>query len=734
MATITRSIGTDNRQYSTITAWEADLDNDTPYDAGDDAVGECYNDSAFDESVTINGGGTLGLNSITLSVASGERHDGTAGSGARIVQSSKTATTGTVTLASAANTRIIYCNWLEIDDSSAPTSNSYGVYISAPPGWVRGCLIHGQGPSDGGASSCVGVYRIHNTFPGTNFDAILNCVIYGQNGGGPNGEDSYGAYTTTSRSLYCYNVTVFGQKTNSDGDPAYGIAVPDVSGITLKNIISAGQSNAGSGGAACFSDSSYTSTVVADLASSDATANGSGALTNLTIANQFVSTTAGSEDLHLKYGADCIDAGTDLGTTPTGVNIDIDGRDRDAEADTWDIGADETQAASATWFEDWAHRIKLTINAHNEISQNLTDWTLVFDQSFDSVLTSTNGPLDADGTRAMVNGGGDIRMTKADGVTRIPIDVRAAVTNNDPASASLEVACKVATLSYTAATEVYLYWGKSGASQPGPDGLYGQYNAYTSDYTAVYTMSDATTSTVSNRCANTYHGTKTAANEPVEATGQIGDAQSFDDSNDAISISPQGLLDFGSSGWAVEAVINPDSISASTDRGIIIAQDAISERQFIFQINVANDGDFRVAYFTPTQQAFIRTTNSGHLSASSWHFIAARRQVGVSLLWYNGSAVPSTTSGSGSESGSIENKNSTIYIGRRGYSGDEDYYDGLIDELRVSTPTRNNDWLIADYNNLLDVGTFLTFGSIEDEGAPPVAAVVPVYHLVQGSM
>ena len=39
-------------------------------------------------------------------------------------------------------------------------------------------------------------------------------------------------------------------------------------------------------------------------------------------------------------------AGVDLVTTPTYVNIDIDGRDRDAAGDTWDIGADEFVAAN----------------------------------------------------------------------------------------------------------------------------------------------------------------------------------------------------------------------------------------------------------------------------------------------------------------------------------------------------------------------------------------------------
>ena len=79
--------------------------------------------------------------------------------------------------------------------------------------------------------------------------------------------------------------------------------------------------------------------------SSDATASG---VTSVTTADQFVSTTGGSEDLHLKAGSDAIDAGTDLGTSPTGVNIDIDGRDRDAEGDTWDIGAHEYVVVSTT--------------------------------------------------------------------------------------------------------------------------------------------------------------------------------------------------------------------------------------------------------------------------------------------------------------------------------------------------------------------------------------------------
>ena len=59
----------------------------------------------------------------------------------------------------------------------------------------------------------------------------------------------------------------------------------------------------------------------------------------------FVSTTGGSEDLHIDADSDCVDAGVDLGTT-NGVEIDINGRNRDSQGDTWDIGAHEFVADS----------------------------------------------------------------------------------------------------------------------------------------------------------------------------------------------------------------------------------------------------------------------------------------------------------------------------------------------------------------------------------------------------
>ena len=77
MATIVKSIGATGRDYTTVDAWEADLDDTSIYSSGDIAQGEMYADSTFESSATIDifNGGTVGLDNRTLTAAAGERHD-----------------------------------------------------------------------------------------------------------------------------------------------------------------------------------------------------------------------------------------------------------------------------------------------------------------------------------------------------------------------------------------------------------------------------------------------------------------------------------------------------------------------------------------------------------------------------------------------------------------------------------------------------------------------------------
>lgn len=71
MGIVTKSIGTSSRDYSTVQAWEDALPANLVTDTNSQ-VGECYNDSEFDENIIISGETTSALYTITLTTASGE--------------------------------------------------------------------------------------------------------------------------------------------------------------------------------------------------------------------------------------------------------------------------------------------------------------------------------------------------------------------------------------------------------------------------------------------------------------------------------------------------------------------------------------------------------------------------------------------------------------------------------------------------------------------------------------
>lgn len=334
MATIIKSIGTSGRDYSTIAAWEADLDNGAIYSAGDVAVGECHDDSTFDESLNVNGGGTVGLSGVRLSVAAGHRHDGAAGSGAKIIKSG-TGGSYILTITPCSSSAFAAVEWLEISATDSPDSYFGGVAnggaSGTPESYFQNLIVHDIVDSVSGGQ----VIGISAT---TDVGIIANNIVYSIDNASSNG--TVGITTGGGSTVrQTYNNTVYNIHASTSGQNASGISQNGGSHVASNNIA------VGTTAAGTATDIQISAGTASHNLSSDASASGTGALTNKAAADQFVSTVGGFEDLHLKAGADAIDAGTDLGTTPTGVNIDIDGRDRDAQGDTWDIGAHEYVAA-----------------------------------------------------------------------------------------------------------------------------------------------------------------------------------------------------------------------------------------------------------------------------------------------------------------------------------------------------------------------------------------------------
>ena len=364
MATVTKTIGTSSRDYSTISAWEADLSDASIYSDGDDAVGEMYADSTFTGAqTTIDGGTSIGgssgqdLNSVKLTVAAGNRHDGTAESGVLLKP----------TAGATHNVGIIKVErddftieWLDISlDSLDSTTTNKAIQLGGGGNCiVRNNLIHDKGGNPGSS----GPTMIQGTTTGSSGDNvyILNNIIY--NVVESSNDHTHGiVFWSWQQSLYIYNNTLYkltaqgGNKAvlairfGQDSSSVNYIKNNIVSTLTASDDVAAYQKVTSSSTSHTANNLSDTTTDAAwNAEDMGQNLNDSTALTGKSLADiSFVSTTGGSEDLHIDEDSDCVDAGTDLGTT-SGVEIDINGRNRDSNGDTWDIGAHELVQEATT--------------------------------------------------------------------------------------------------------------------------------------------------------------------------------------------------------------------------------------------------------------------------------------------------------------------------------------------------------------------------------------------------
>lgn len=332
MPTVTKTIGTSSRDYSTLSSWEAAL-NGAAGGSGNDAVGECYDDSAFSEQLIIFDNTPA---SITLRAATGQGHDGTAGTGVRNVSN--------------ANSETIYIHGdqtvaIVIEDFEQDSNSRENIDSSTGAIHVHGnksvrlqrLLVHGAT-----GSAILGVYFRLGSTNGADTEVLQNSFIY-------DCTQIYATSSTTGVSLggvsgpcNVYNCAIHDIRHNGTTQDCYGITQADATGEKVQNVICTGTSSGGSGTVLDFFDSSPANATWDHNASSDTSASGTGSIDSVVAADEYVSTTGGSEDFHLQETAQCVDAGTNLGSSPTAVNIDIDGETR---ASDWDIGADEVPTA-----------------------------------------------------------------------------------------------------------------------------------------------------------------------------------------------------------------------------------------------------------------------------------------------------------------------------------------------------------------------------------------------------
>lgn len=304
------------RAFTSLGAWENGRGGNL---VGDNRreVGVCYNDGVLGKGVVISGSTTDSKRYMELTVASGQRHSGKAGTGVIL----KPSVAGHAIEILDDHTRV---GWLEITDWSANTANSYdGINIMANNVLVEGVIIHDDGARSVSNPDCNGITLEADGKQAT----VRNSIVYHI------ARSGITVHNTPNASLTVESCTVWSCAEYDNVPASYGcvgIYGSPTSTLVAVNVIAVDTQNGGADFFGTLSGSSKTNL------SSDGTAPGAGSLQNQAAANQLVSL-SGGVDLHLKSGAAAVDQGTDLSSK---FSLDIDQQTR-PQGGGWDIGADE---------------------------------------------------------------------------------------------------------------------------------------------------------------------------------------------------------------------------------------------------------------------------------------------------------------------------------------------------------------------------------------------------------
>ncbi len=360
---------------------------------------------------------------------------------------------------------------------------------------------------------------------------------------------------------------------------------------------------------------------------------------------------------------------------------------------------------NAAW-EDSETRDKyctITID-HTKVDAALSD--------FPVLLTSADFPtnmLDSDETtQCAQNGGGDIRFSStnpASVITQIPCEVVNFITNSDPSASLADVWVSVSSLSSVSDTIIYCAWSTTGtSSQPTVDSLYGAEKVWGSSYALVYHMNEnpgGTAPQISDSTSNDNNGTTFGTMTSGDLiTGGIGKAIELDGSNDFINCG-MGLAD------------NPSQltlfvVAKNTNKGMIFSHR--SETTRLIQLMSQSSSEMRLQLRGSGNIIEQIIKSSIDLTSDYYSISGIFDKINDShKLVFNDSAAVTSTHNFGDETFT----STKDYIGAYNDEGSmAGFFDGIIDELHISSTARSAAWAKASYYSA--DSNFVTFGAITD--------------------
>lgn len=272
----------------------------------------------------------------------------------------------------------------------------------------------------------------------------------------------------------------------------------------------------------------------------------------------------------------------------------------------------------------------------------------------------------------------------------------------DAATGKIEMWVKIPTLSHTSDTIIYLGYGNSSITTDGSSNT-----TWDSNYLGVYHLSNGTT--LSGADSSQSGRTGTLVNTPTATAGQIDGAGNF------VFASSQ-YIDLGT-GYAPTALTmsawaKANSYTNNNINAILVRNNNSTSWAYVSTRTIS--GTTKVLYELKGNTDLQPTSTPTTLTTGVWYYFTVTYDSSGGLIGYINGAVEGTHTANGA----LATTSASTMISRDNVPGGL-YWDGIIDECRMSDAVRSADWITTEYNNQVAPGTFYAVGTEQAVGGGP---------------
>ncbi|MFX0205548.1 MAG: DUF2341 domain-containing protein, partial [Candidatus Hodarchaeota archaeon] len=243
-------------------------------------------------------------------------------------------------------------------------------------------------------------------------------------------------------------------------------------------------------------------------------------------------------------------------------------------------------------------------------------------------------------------------------------------------------------------TSIIMYYGNSTiSSQENSTGV------WDTSYKGVWHLDESGNGDVDEYRDSTLHNNHGTGGGsiPTQVSAKIGYAQEFDGSERYVSIPSSTSLEFDNhltiEAWVKIAGASGDymgiagKLDDTDDNGYALVRH--SDNRFRFW--VGNDG-------------MSSADSDNTYTDSDWHHVVGVIDAGTNYLYIDGTLQTDT------DSRTLVDSGFEAHIGRQYYNYDNRFWNGIIDEVRISEVSRSAEWITTEYNNHNNPTSFYTVG------------------------